>query len=426
MKDEFFLESLSNISGIDYMHVRKGIDPKFFLDRVLWFVKTIPDIYDKLPHQRFIHITGTSGKGTVGAMLMSILKTAGFSVGFYHSPHVHTVYERILFSPPREQPSCIPPRTFTSFVTFLKPYLENALLKSPCGIPSYFEILLIIALMYFTDKKCQYIILEVGCGGRFDATNLIPTSDLSIITTIDLDHEHLIGPTKENIAYEKAGIIKHNSKILLGPSIKGKIRALIQKEAQKKHAALYTTPLPPSSDKKNIATWNKHIARKAGQILSIQKDFIIKGIQNYTPLPGRFEIIHENPIIILDGAHNPEKINYLVHCLKKYAPSEKKTLIFTAGEHKNWQRMLDALIPLFDKIIITRHNVIQKKIADLRKMYAYCILKKREKSSVFFHLDPADALKKALKCSPKHNSIVVTGSLYLLGPINKIVQNIKL
>ena len=76
MKDEFFLESLSNISGIDYMHVRKGIDPKFFLDRVLWFVKTIPDIYDKLPHQRFIHITGTSGKGTVGAMLMSILKIA--------------------------------------------------------------------------------------------------------------------------------------------------------------------------------------------------------------------------------------------------------------------------------------------------------------------------------------------------------------
>ncbi|MFH1712575.1 MAG: hypothetical protein ABH896_00080, partial [Candidatus Jacksonbacteria bacterium] len=224
------------------MHSRRHVDPIFFLKRTKWLIKKLPDLTQFLLNANFVHITGTSGKGTVGAILQNILACAGYKTGFYNSPHVVEVYERMRIADGRDEALphfyTISPQTFDSLTQFLKPYLEKSIINSPYGLPSYFEILLTIALLYFKEEGCKWIVLEAGCGGRYDAVNVVPQNNLTVITNIGYDHEHLIGPKLSDIAYEKAGLIKKGSKVLVGPKIKGKILQVIKKEAKQKKSTL--------------------------------------------------------------------------------------------------------------------------------------------------------------------------------------------
>ncbi|MEK9165366.1 MAG: hypothetical protein AAB525_00720 [Patescibacteria group bacterium] len=422
-----FLESLSNIPQIDYMHSRRQINPSFFLKRIKWLIKQIPGLMRFCLNTNFVHITGTSGKGTVGAILQSILACAGYKVGFYNSPHVVEVYERmktaekISSKPLKIQTLFIPALTFDSLTQFLKPYLEKTILTSPYGLPSYFEIVLTIALLYFQQEKCNYVILEAGCGGRYDATNIIPQNRLAIITSIGYDHEHLIGPKLSDIAYEKAGLIKKGSKVLVGPKIKGKILQVIKKEAKKKNAKLISITKNEIKKLENLEI-NKIIAIKTAEILKIPPNAIQNGIRKYTPLPGRLEIIKKSPLIIFDGAHNPDKIKYLLSQLNNNPAIEQlsnRTLIFASVDTKNWRAMLKLLIPYFDKIYLTRHNILHRKSADLKKMYNYTVQQCKFLGQVKIFIDPSDALRQATSEVKKNDLIIATGSLYLIGSLKK-------
>jgi dihydrofolate synthase/folylpolyglutamate synthase len=472
-----FLESLTNIPKLDYMHAKKAANPAFFLKRIKWLVEQMPGLSNFLKNTNFVHITGTSGKGTTGAILQSILACAGYKTGFYNSPHVKEVYERmrVIDKPKRlicsqdysrepqrggrlvlgayqpQRQITIPSKTFAWLTQFIKPYLEKSILHSPYGLPSYFEILLTIGLLHFKKQKCDYVILEAGCGGRWDATNIIPQNKLAIITNIAYDHEHLIGPKLTDIASEKAGIIKKKSKVLVGPSVKGKVLQVIKKEAQKQNARLTSlkqkdiislfhcfivADYHQQDNNGAMEQWsNEIIAIASAQILGISDKAIQQGIKNYIPLSGRLEIIKKKPLIIFDGAHNPDKIKFLIQQFSNRAIEQynNKILIFASCDTKNWRLMLKLLMPYFDKIYLTRHTVLQRKTADLKKMYKYVkkTLKtatwsdKLTRSHVKIFIDPGDALKQALLEAIKDDLILATGSLYLVGYLKSKVKSQK-
>ena len=419
MNAPLFLESLSNLPNADYMLSLRERNPSYFLKRAQWLLQEKSEISKFLRKTKIIHITGTSGKGTVGALLQSILAHAGYTVGFYNSPHVGDVYERIRVSKPDIHKNAvsteiIPPHAFESLAQGLKPELVKSITESPYGLPSYFDILFVLGLLYFKKIRAHWTIIEVGCGGRYDSTNIIKTSDLSLITTIGDDHAHLIGPRLTDIAYEKAGIIKPRGVVVVGPYIKGKALSLIKQEADKKKAVLYQTPMP----KKGRPDENFAIASFTAKLLKINNAIIEQGIRQYTPLPGRFEIIAENPTIILDGAHNKDKMRYLIDALEPFFKrTDRKFLIFAATGTKDWRAMLSLLFPCFDKIYLTRHTVRERKVADMKAMYLY--VKKCKKLSPLLYLDPEDALKDAMRNARQKDLIVATGSLYLLGSLKK-------
>jgi len=402
-----FLESLTNIPNTDYLHAHKERNPAFFLRRADWLVCQFPPLQPFLKTTTLVHLTGTSGKGSTGALLQAILAETGARVGFYHSPHVQDVYERMRVMQ-RTHLFTIPPKTFANLTHSIKPVLERAIVDSPYGLPSYFEILFTLALLYFKDISAEYVILEAGCGGRFDATNVVPKKKLAIITSIGYDHTHLIGPRLNDIAHEKAGIIAKGSAVLLGPTISRNLQAIIAKEAKTKNALLYTL-------KKSDEDQNEAIARRAAEILSIPKEVIERGLKNHIPLPGRLSIVKRKPLIILDGAHNRDKVIYLLEHLAVHLKGKrKKILIFAAVETKNWKAMLTLLLPRFDAIYLTRHSVLQRKSADLKQMYYYAT---KQHKKVYLHIDPEDAFKTAQEKAHPNDIIVVTGSLYLLGNV---------
>lgn len=415
MEAPLFLETLGNVATVDYMHSHKERAPSFFLKRAARLMHTVPGLNDFISGTRIIHITGTSGKGTVGAILQSILSHAGFRAGFYNSPHTIEVYERIRFMKKNASGNTfletVAPKTFAELTQKIKPHLEAEILNSPFGLSSYFEVLLILAFQYFQKKQAKWIVLEVGCGGRYDATNIIQSSHLSIITSIGKDHLHLIGPTLKDVAREKAGIIKKNGQVLIGSTINGALKHIIQLEAQKKHSKFFQAPSAQTTQDEN-----ENIARSAAELLLIPENAIKNGIKNYTPLPGRFSTLAHQPLIIADGAHNPEKIAYLIRKLGGLPLSrfKKRTLIFAASENKDWRKMLQPLLPLFDKIYLTRHTVLQRKVADLKKLYQFSRLRRK---SIRVCIDPRDAFKEARAQSGKNDFILATGSLFLAGDI---------
>lgn len=197
-----FLQGLNNLPlDGDYLVDKHHADR--YIKRMRYFLNLIgnPDKGMKL-----IHIAGTSGKGTVTNMVHEILLASGKNVGSFTSPFVTTPIEQI-----KVGDAYISPDEFADIVEYLKPFIDVAYTEGPYGSPSYFEIFFSIALVYFQRKKCDWVVLEVGLGGRYDATNVIERPSVTAITNIDYDHTELLGKTLRKIASDKAGIIKSGS-----------------------------------------------------------------------------------------------------------------------------------------------------------------------------------------------------------------------
>jgi dihydrofolate synthase / folylpolyglutamate synthase len=235
-----YLESLSNmpLKGnymIDVRHAGR------YLKRMKYFLSLIGN-----PHKEFkiIHITGTSGKGSVTNMVHEILREAGKKVGSFTSPSVSSSIERI-----KVGSQYISPDAYADIVDYLLPYIDEAHVNGPWGRPSYFEISLAMAFLYFKQMKCEWVILEVGLGGRYDATNCIQDPLITAITCIDYDHMHVLGRTLTKIATDKAGIIKNRSHFFTAEH-RLQLLKLFEKTCTEKGAVF--NPLIPSTDyKKN-------------------------------------------------------------------------------------------------------------------------------------------------------------------------------
>lgn len=357
---------------------------------------------------RYIHVAGTNGKGSVCAMLFSVLRQAGYNVGLYTSPHLKKFNERI-----RYNGIFITDREIVDYYIGMEDKITNQ---------SFFEITTAIAFMYFKDKRPDFVILEVGLGGRLDATNVVMPL-ISVITNIDYEHTNLLGNTMEKIAHEKAGIIKDNVPVVTGAD--GAALATIKKIAVKMNAPLIKSKKfnkinfrylngAFQQDNANTALAAIGALRKYHKTKINDKE-IIEGMEN-AKWPGRLQFIGKN--VLVDCAHNPNGIRALVKEIKLLNPNHNFSsliIVFGVLKDKNAAEMLNLIFSLKPKLVIFTQPISDRA---LRLKELLNISKKINKSNIKIYTikKPADALRFAKKMA-KNDLIIVTGSIYLVGEL---------
>lgn len=331
--------SLSYKDTIKKLHSKEMFYIETGLDRISAVLKEFGNPENNL---KYIHVAGTNGKGSVCAILDSILREAGFKTGLYTSPHIYEYTERIKISGVE-----IPKKVFSEY--FEKIYNKTKELKIYL---TEFEILTVIMFLYFNDNQVDIVILETGLGGRLDATNVIKENLCSIITKIDLDHTDRLGNTKEKIAYEKAGIIKSNSTVITSESYE-----VIKDTADKLNSMFIL--VSPSVDKKFIdalslkglhQTENLSLALTAINYVfpEINEELILKALPKVNN-PYRFQYFKDKNLIV-DASHNPNGIKALRENLDYYFPDIKRCFVFGCLNTKDYKQMIEILFKEDDEI----------------------------------------------------------------------------
>lgn len=395
-----YLEGLSNIpEEKDYM--RGYTDPALFLERMRSFLGLLHH-----PERGFkiIHITGTAGKGTVTTMLHEILHCAGKRVGSFTSPFSTTAIEKI-----RVGTDLIPPEEFADIVDSLKPHIDHAYLAGPYGKPSYFEIFLAIGFLYFKKTNCDWVVLEVGAGGRFDATNVIEDPVVTAITNIDYDHTDLLGKTLQKIAWDKAGIIKPGGMFFTAeqrPRLRKMFRDICAQQGTSYHSI---------GHQDGYQAYNRALAGTIATALNIAPLHIETGIAR-AHLPCRFEIMQQHPTVVLDGAHNKVKIASTVENLGQMT-FKKLILVLGISDNKDHLAMLQQIVPLAHTVVFTRFQIKERKCAHPKILWEESKPYLRANTHVQIFLDPSQALALALKEAGPQDLVLVTGSFFLVGDV---------
>jgi len=381
----------------------------------------------------FIHIAGTNGKGSTASFIYNSLRSLGYSTGLYISPHVINIYERIQYNG-----RYIKEDAFIYWASSLK----KVLAKLNCEV-TFFEFLTLLAFCYFClDVKPAFVVFETGLGGRLDATNVVYPL-VSIITNIGFDHQDVLGSTLEEIALEKAGIIKNDSCVVCGP-LKENIKEIICNYATKKNSLvyLYEDSYIRNVLKKNykqsfefrgcfglkgsfeITLLGKHQVKNAAVSLmtfdflnfryglKLEESFLKEGLLK-TSWPCRLEIVNRKPLIILDGAHNIDGIkalsDFIASCSYK-----RLFVVFSMLKNKNITSVLNEIMAKSYVFFVTEsnHKAAYNSFALRRHLMSLYPFAKIEEIK-----DPLKALKQAVSLARADDLIVVTGSLYLLAQI---------
>ena len=390
------------------------------------------------PHRNlnFIHIAGSNGKGSVGAMISSILTEAGYRVGYYTSPHLVDFTERFRINDRDVSKEKI--------LQIFNEVRKHVVEKEP---PTFFEMVTAMGLLYFAREEVDWAIMEVGMGGRLDATNVIEPK-VSLITSISLEHKEYLGSTLTSIAREKAGIIKEGVPVVTGvkqPSalavIKAKCSAMGCKLWQYKKDfrvrrrrqgvfdyyghewRLKNLELPLIGDHQ---IYNAGLALAVLEVLSrdnrifVSLDDVINGLLSVR-WPGRLEIVERNPMVVLDGAHNPAGAEALRIGLEKEFRYKNLHLILGIMHDKDCAGILKRLLPVADSVIFTKVNY--ERAADPERLRA---LARPYHSRLYVIPDVLSAINQARNLASKEDLICVAGSLYLVGEVKSIYMNGKL
>lgn len=363
------------------------------------------------PHQNFktIHVAGTNGKGSTSHMLASVLKEAGYKVGLYTSPHLKDFRERI-----RINGKVISKQFVIGFIKRHKTFFETNQL-------SFFEMTVGMAFDYFSKKKVDVVVIEVGMGGRLDSTNII-TPELSVITNIGLDHTQFLGNTLPKIAAEKAGIIKPKVPVVIGET-HPETHAVFTNKAKENNAAIYFADQliskVPESDLKG--GYQKHNIKTVVQAVTVLKrlGYCISDIQlklgllhvvKNTNLLGRWQVLSEAPKIICDTAHNREGLSYVMQQLQDETYTNLH-IVFGVVSDKD----LETIIPLLPKraaYYFCKPNVQRGLDADILKQnfVSYNIFGEAYNSV-------AEALKMAETKANPEDLIYVGGSTFVVAEV---------
>ncbi len=442
---EQFLYSLANLPRKEYMNDASQCD--VYLKRLQFFLDILDNPEKQIPH--YIHVTGTSGKGSTVNFLHSILQSAGKRVASTTSPHPTTITERW-----KVGNAFMSKKEFVDIVEEFKPRLDEYIRTSPYDILSYFDMTTAIALYYFAKKKIDWAILEVGCGGMYDATNIIPYKDVAVITNIGLDHTTLLGKTKSAIARRKAGIITGSCTVYTAES-STRIHNIIKKQAEKKKSSFYCTQVGRSASLQvdlngtsftyqdvdyHTSAIGAHQVKNATLAIDIAKSL---NIDNITIKNGiakakqtlRMEVVSKNPLIILDGAHNPDKMNTTVKTIQQCnnESSARKTIAMKQwnnihiingySENKDMKKMIEMLATLKPASVACTRNTINhfRKVASPTEL-AQLWKKIMPKAKIETFLDPTAALEWSKKQARKSDLILVTGSIFLSGELKSTIQ----
>lgn len=399
--------------AIQFLYGLRLFGAKFGLENTLALAAKAGHPEQKL---RFIHVAGTNGKGSTCAMLESIYRAAGLRVGLFTSPHLVSFRERIQVG--RE---LISEADVVRLVEKFKALSETFPKEHH---PTFFEVVTVMALDFFAEKKCDLVIWETGLGGRLDATNIV-TPLASVITNIGLDHQQWLGDTPEQIAFEKAGIIKPGIPVATATD-DPKALAVIKHVAGQKSAPLtvverdasplltklaadetFVLPLAGEHQKRNAALALAVVEMLQKQI-PVAEPQIVAGLKN-VHWPGRMQLIpRQGKEFLLDGAHNVAGARVLREAIEAAFHPDKNTLVLGILEDKDWRQICEVLAPLAQTILAV--PVSSNRTANAKELAHAC----RE-------ADPAatvyicDSLAEALQKAPAETLVIVTGSLYLVG-----------
>lgn len=386
------------------------------------------------PHlgTKTVHIAGTKGKGSTAAMISQTLIAAGYSIGLFTSPHLHTLRERIKING-----TMISEADFAAQVTELKPIVESINKQAAFGELTTFEILTAVVFNYFKKNRVDFQVLEVGLGGRLDATNVVKP-DVCVITSLSLDHTEILGDTVAKIAAEKAGIIKPGCIVVNAPQVDD-AAPVVEQVCHRQRAKL----IQVGQD----VTWNKTSGDLYGQTLTVSTksghyDLTIPLLGDYqlenaamavaatealvslgtrissqniaqgfsqVSWPGRLQILKREPMVVVDGAHNAYSMRKLVQAVKEYFHYKRCLIIFGTSCDKDISGMAQELEPLSNHIIITSSSHPRAaSVSSLAEKFNSLGIKAVAVGNVI------EALSKALALAKKTDLVLITGSLFVV------------
>lgn len=388
----------------------------------------------------YIHVAGTNGKGSTSSYLAHCLQSAGYKVGLYTSPYLERFNERIQIND-----KDIPDEDLARITDMVKEKASQ-MVKEGLEHPTTFEIVTAIGFVYFQQEKADYVVLEVGLGGRFDSTNIIDKSLAAVITTLDYDHTEVLGDTLAKIAYQKGGIIKKDGIVVSYPQEKEALETLMN-ISRKLNSDFYLTPVENLDVKDEteygstfdftfedellrdlkismlgdyqvynatLAITTLLVLRKKG-LVKISNQEIYKGLFT-TKWKGRLEVVRRNPTFLIDGAHNLQGITHLAKAIKLFKYNK---LILGIGilKDKDYSSMVELLAPLADKVVVT-------EVRMPRKLDAEILGNELEKfvAEVYVEKDIKKAIDKCIELANEDDLIVFGGSLYLIGEVRTLVN----
>jgi dihydrofolate synthase/folylpolyglutamate synthase len=413
---------------IEYLYGIRLFGQKLGLETTQYLLRLLGDPQKSL---RFIHIAGTNGKGSVAAMLHAVLSTAGYKTGLYTSPHLVSFCERFQVNGrPIDEADVV------RLVDEIKPVLEQVAANPEFHAPTFFETVTAIALRYFAEQKVDVVVWETGLGGRLDATNVVVPL-VSVVTNIAFDHTQYLGETLAEIAREKCGIIKPGVPVVTA-AVAEEALQVIQSAAAAQGSTLtavgrdigatrlsedeqcqrleltgtrqgygpLTIPLLGAHQTINCAT---AVAALEASGLAVSPKQVHDGLIR-TAWPGRFQIVHHDPPVVLDGAHNAAAAERLAATLREHIAGRKLTLILGVLRDKNYDQMCQILAPLAVRVLCVPVN--SERTSEPDQLARWCkAANPAARITVERNLSAAYA---QARCDGAE-TIAIAGSLFLVG-----------
>ena len=422
--------------ALNWIHSREKFKVKPGLARMEWMMERVGHPERSM---NAIHIAGTNGKGSTLSFLRELLQAQGYTVGTFTSPYIVRFNERISLN---GEP--ISDEHLSELVERVKPVAEE-LAKTPLGEPTEFEVITAMSMMYFAEQSPDFVIYETGLGGLYDSTNIIHPN-VSIITNIGKDHMNILGDTYEQIAFEKAGIIKEGIPVICGAKQPEAIE-VIRNKADEVGANMFLlgehfhashTVSSPTGESFQFTTAgeetlfftsamkgvhqvdNACLALKTMDVLrqkgwKFDRDLYAQAITK-TRWPARFETVLNHPLVIIDGAHNEEGTKALVDTLKAHYEGRKIILVYSALEDKPVSRMLEMLSEVVDGVYTTTFDfpraLSETELKNLSPIEVTEAVK-----------DYEQAIEQALSQVDHDDLLLVTGSLYFISEVRKYFES---
>ena len=442
--------------AISYIKNTAKFGSKLGLERTDKILELLGDPHKKI---KCVHIAGTNGKGSTTAMMTKILVEAGYKVGSYTSPFIEEFEERIQINN-----NNISKGDLSNVITEVSKAVEKVV-ELGYSNPTEFEIITCAGFLYFYKNKIDFAVVEVGIGGRLDSTNVI-IPILSVITSISLDHTQILGDTLDKIAYEKAGIIKEGIPVVMFPQQK-QSEEVIERMCKERNCKLIKVPQNSSLylGKENLqqtaitlmegtaCTNNKAMTQKirvqtsnddylidlallgkhqllncsvavhaieelVSQGITINKDNILTGLRN-VKWPARLEVMNEKPLVVIDGAHNIDGIEKLTESIDMYFNYNKIILILGILADKQVEDMIKTIVPKVNRVITVTPHSDRAELSEELKVQIEKYTDNCESIE-----DYEEAYKKALGYCGEEDLLLVSGSLYMVGDMRKIIRNI--
>ena len=423
-----YQETLQKISSLLRFGMRPG------LERISKLLALLGNPQERL---LFVHVAGTNGKGSTCALISSVLTKCGYKTGLFLSPYILDFRERMQING-----QMIPQEDLARLTQDALPFVEQ--MERDGEVVTEFEFITAVAMCWFAESGCDVVVLEVGLGGRFDATNVISVPLVSVITAISLDHTAILGDTVDKIAFEKCGIIKEDGATVVFPEQAPEAMTVIEETARQRHNRLLTgdtkifsgvssdlrgtrfsyrgapfeMPLIGEHQVKNAATALTALAvlEQKGFALPLEK---MQAGFAAVRFPARLELLCERPVFLLDGAHNPNGAAALAAALRKYLPGREITAVMGMLADKDSRAAIGKLAGVFSRVItLTPDNPRALSARELAERWRAFSIPASPMDDV------GAAVERALSLAGTDGAVVVCGSLYLASQLRPIALKI--